>query len=690
MFPEPDKFEIAPIEIPKVRRNPWAVVKMIAAVVCLGGATWAWQAGYRPANFFGEVKVPLRFVEIDAGDVETVVVENGTIESATNATVRCQVEALIGLVGGTGASTGTGKGVSSTTGQSGGSAAGGTSAQGSTSGTTGTTTTGTTSKTTKKAGSSSSSKTGTTGSSSSSSSSTSSGTSSTSKSGSSSSTSSSGSTGSSSGSTTSGSSTGTTSGSAKPVIRSFTYTVVAHTPLRPVTPKAADTSATKKQTQGGTGGGGGGGGGGGRGGGGRGGGGRGGGSNMFEEEKPGSTRIVNILPEGSKVKAGDVVCKLDASSYEDEEKAQQIRFLQAKSYLDQANSMLEVAKISLEEYRDGIYPQDQQLVHQYTATCQLEKERLERALKWSEDMFKKNYRSAFQLKGDRLALEQAVLALSEAKGMYDRLVKQTGPKHLKSLEANVRAIESDRLTQEASYSLEKQRLERIRRNIEHCTVKAPGDGIVVYVNQSDRFGMVTTPIDQGVTLRQDQPIFNLPDPNHMRVKAKINESKVSMIHTGQAASILIDAYPKKPLRGVVTEVMPISIPLRGSDVRIYYANVDITDGFEDLRPGLSAEIVFHVESRRSVTRVPVESIRWVNEEPFVALYDRAAVQDGKKQAWTWQPIQIGLSDLAFAEVLNGLQVGDRVVALPASLPPPSPEIQRPSTATEVSLNSAPG
>jgi hypothetical protein len=207
------------------------------------------------------------------------------------------------------------------------------------------------------------------------------------------------------------------------------------------------------------------------------------------------------------------------------------------------------------------------------------------------------------------------------------------------------------------------------------------------VNQSDRFGMVSTSIDQGVTLRQDQPIFNLPDPKHMRVKAKINESKVSMVHTGQPTSIMIDAYPGHPLRGVVTEVMPISIPLRGSDVRVYYANIDILNGFDDLRPGLSAQIVFEVESRRSVTRVPVESIRWVNEKPYVALYDRSAAEDGR-QPWKWQPIQIGLSDLSFAEVLNGLQVGDRVVSLPGSLPPPGREIQRPTTVADVSLKSA--
>jgi len=390
---------------------------------------------------------------------------------------------------------------------------------------------------------------------------------------------------------------------------------------------------------------------------------------MLDEEKSGSTTIVDILPEGSKVKAGDVVCTLDSSTFLDEEKAQLIRWLQAKSYVEQANAILEVNLITLREYRDGIYPQDLQLVKQYIETCQLERDRLERNLKWSSDMNKKGFRTLLQVKGDKLALEQGEIALGEANNMLTRLEKQTGPKLIKSLEANVRAIESDKLLQDASFSLENQRLERIRRNIRICTLKAPRDGIVVYANQTNRWGMVTAQIDQGVTVRQDQPIFNLPDPQNMRVKARINESKVAMIHTGQTARIIVDAYPERPLRGRVAEVTAINTPLNASDVRIYYANVDIIDEFDDLRPGLSAEIVFKIDSRRHVTRVPLESIRWVGDQAWVALHDGSRDEAGGTP-WSWRKIALGLSDSRYAEVVSGIQAGDRVVASPQNLPAP--------------------
>ena len=41
---------------------------------------------------------------------------------------------------------------------------------------------------------------------------------------------------------------------------------------------------------------------------------------MGEEEKPGSTRIIDILPEGSIVKKGDLVCTLDAAALEHEKR----------------------------------------------------------------------------------------------------------------------------------------------------------------------------------------------------------------------------------------------------------------------------------------------------------------------------------------------------------------------------------
>ena len=635
------------LDRPQARRPVLGYLTMLAALLAVGGVVWAWQAGYRPPFLAAQRSdMSLDLVEVDQGDVIEYVVENGTLESATNTVVRCEVEALMGMVGGTGGASGAaGTSRSGTTGSSGsGQSGSGTSGtqggsnasdgSGSGGGSQGTATT----KAKSKAGTSKMS----------------------------------------SGSAGGSSSDSSSSGSGKPSIRSFSYTVTPHTPLRGSSSKSTTTTVAKSsqdQTTGGGGGGGGGSGGGGgmrggRGGFGRGGRGGGGGGGM-DDEKPGSTRIVSILPEGTHVTKGQVVCELDSSAFEDELQAQLVRWLKAKSWVDQAKSIFEVSEISLREYRDGIYPQDLQLIRQYIQTCKIEKERSERNANWSRDIFKKGFRTAAQLKADELNDQEKSIALEEAEGMLERLAKFTGPKNIKSLEAKIKAVESDKKNQEASFQLETQRRDRLQRNIDRCTLRAPDDGIVVYMNETSNWGRVVVQIDQGVTVREGQPIFQLPDPKSMRVKVRINETKMGQLRSGQRAMIKVDAFPDRLMQGTVAEITAISAPVNGpfSDVRIYFAMVNIDQGNYDLRPGLTAEVFLKCDSRINVTRVPIQAVRSIDGKHYVALHQTSS-QAAQNSSWEWKRVELGLSDPNFVEVVSGIKRGERVVANSLALPAP--------------------
>ena len=598
-----------------VRRRRRPMLLMMALIAAAGLA--AWGAGVPSSSPWSSPPPPLATLEVDRGDVAMVVTESGSLESAENATVRCEVEALIGMVGGTagGGMAGAqgaraGQGGSGSTAPAGGT--GGTSVQGGSA----------PANAAAAAVSSSASPSATTGASSTAT------------------------------TATAADDTDTTTANTKPVIRSFTYQVVPHVPLRPkavtATPQPKAPPPQDPAASGG--------------------GGRGRqNSSTIVTEKPGSTRIISLLPEGTHVKAGDVVCRLDASAFEDALQAQEIRHAQAKAWVDQALALLEVAKITLSEYRDGIFPQDRQLLRQYVATCQLEVDRASKNLNWSRAAASKGVRSTQQVRADTLALRQAEIALREAEGMVYRLEHYTGPKLIKALEAKIEAIRSDKLTQEASFQLEDERLRKLQRMVANCTMKAPRDGIVVFANQSNQWGRVEVQIDEGVTVREGQPIFQLPDPRHMQVKARINESKVALIRPGQPASIRIDAFPDRPLKGIVTEITAIPAPVNRAspDIKVYFATVKLdAGGFDALRPGLSAEVTFDVRSRQDVPRVPLQAIRWLGDEAFVA------VVSPSRTSWHWRRVELGLSDRSYAEVTSGLEVGEQVVAHPDHLPTP--------------------
>ncbi|WP_193378468.1 efflux RND transporter periplasmic adaptor subunit, partial [Singulisphaera acidiphila] len=447
----------------------------------------------------------------------------------------------------------------------------------------------------------------------------------------------------------------------RPDIRSFSYIVEPHIPLRGAKPVATQ-AAPKQQPNMMMGGGGGGGGG--RGGGGGGGGGGG------PTELPGSTRIIGIIPEGTRVVAGDLVCELDSAAFRDELQAQQIRYLQAKSWVEQAKSILEVNEISLREYQEGIYPQDAQLIRQYITGCQTEQKRARLNLEWSRDAAKKGFRANAQVKADELADLQASFILSEAEGMEHRLKNFTMPRIMKARQAKIEAIKSDLSSQESAFALETQRLKRLELMIANCSMRAPRDGIIVYANQTNSWGRVEAQIQEGVTVRQTQPIFYVPDPKNMRVKARINESKTSLVHKGQRVIIRIDAFPNRPLQGTVNEITPIPAPasISNLDVQVYYATVNIdSGGFDELRPGLSAEVNFLIESRRQVTRVPLRAIHWVGDQAYSALAKKSTAETTQ---WEWKPVTLGAADSTYVEVVSGLEPGDRVSANPKTLPPP--------------------
>lgn len=664
--------------IPSQTKGHGGLWALIVIGLIAGGGVWAWQSGINPSRLWASSRINLDTVEVDEGEIEVYVTENGSLESANNATIRCEVEAVMGQVGGQAGQPGQPGQAGGTRGQQGGAGqAGG--VGGAQAGAQGgqqnqaaqqqaqqqalmkakmpKTKPGQrkmTSSQAKKATSPTAS------------SPTAGGNAQAAAPGGAAPAGGGGAGGGMGGGGGAGGAAGGAAGAAgaavatgivKPVIRSFSMNVGPHMPLRP---KAVVQAAPKQQgmdpamLQGGRGGG------------------RGG--QQQQQEKPGSTRIIWILPEGTRVQKGDTVCELDASAFRDEVKAQKIRYLQAEAWVTQAQSLLEVNKIALREYRDGIHPQDGQLIRDYLRACEIELEKAQRTAEWSRGMNAKGMRTAAQTKADFLALQQWQLAVTEGRGMLQRLEKFTAPRLIKALMAKNEAIRADLLTQQAAFELERARLQKLEKMVEKCTLVAPRDGIVVYHNQNNRWGRTDNGIQEGVTVREGQPIIDLPDPKHMQVRAKINETKVNDIHSGQEVLVRLDAFPDRPMRGKVAEVMPISVQGNGmaQDVRIYYAVVKIEQGYDDLRPGLSAEVDFHVGTLPRVARVPVQSVRDVSGRTFVAVPIPRKPDDARDAPrWRWVAVKLGRSNEAFAQVLEGLKPGDKVLAHPEDLPTPS-------------------
>jgi HlyD family secretion protein len=399
---------------------------------------------------------------------------------------------------------------------------------------------------------------------------------------------------------------------------------------------------------------------------------------------PAPPTILSILPEGTEVHAGEIVCELDSSAFREARDVQQLRYLRAKAWVEQTGFILEASEIALREYQDGILPQDILLVRHYTVICEAERDRMAHNLAWARAAFAKGFRTEGQVESESARVDLAEIRLHDAREMLRRLLKFTSKRILKAHKAKIAAIRADRLSLETLVRLERERLDRIESMIAHCTMRAPRDGIVVYANWVNGWGTVEMKIREGLRVYQSQPIFRLLDSGRMHVQARINETQVSRVRAGQPVLIHLDAFPERVLKGSVAEVTPLPSFVGGpvTDVHSYVANIRIeSGGFGELRSGLSAKLEFLVETRRRVPRVPLEAIRWFGDQSFAAM----VVSTASGLQWLWRPIEVGVSDTGFAEVVSGLEPGNHVVAHAGNLPPDGSELPDPDILMDLAV-----
>ena len=295
----------------------------------------------------------------------------------------------------------------------------------------------------------------------------------------------------------------------------------------------------------------------------------------------GQTTIISIIPEGKRVKKGDLVCELDSATLKDTLTNQVIATKGADASYLNAKLTREVAEIAVIEYVDGIFKQEHETAKGEIALASSDRKRAEDRLIWSNNMFDKGYVSKGQNISEKLSLERAIFAFEQAQTKKNVLEQFTKDKTIKELKSEVEKARSDELAKQATWDLEKTKEAKLRRQIVNCKLYAPSDGLVVYANDPNRFGGSNAPqVEEGATVRERQKIFSLPDITKMRVNTKVHESNIDRITPGLRARIKVESFADQTFSGTVEEVAPLPDPSSffSSDIKVYTTRVAIENG----------------------------------------------------------------------------------------------------------------
>ena len=376
--------------------------------------------------------------------------------------------------------------------------------------------------------------------------------------------------------------------------------------------------------------------------------------NLAGQTAGGSSTLIELLPEGSAVKKGDVLGRLDGSNFEEMLRQQAIVVEQARASELQARLTYEIAVLSVKEYEEGTVLETLKGMEGTVALARSDLSRAKDHMEWSQRMNGKGYASLAQVINDANSTQQLDFSLKRQLSTVSLFQRFTRPKTKKTLLGEVKMAEMllNNETLRLSRQLDRQKM--IQGMVDHCVIRAPHDGYLYYVKE----GRQPVQIEEGLVVRQGQGLFYLPDLTRLQVIAAFNESVVDRVSVGLPARVYFEAYPQLCLPGTVTTVNQIPVPQndRGEDVRFFVGNVRLDATSPQLRPGMSSRVDIQLGNRKNVIAVPHRALISDHGRIFCYVYHDEQLEQ--------RDVRTGSDTPELIEVVQGLEPGEEIALNP--------------------------
>jgi len=272
---------------------------------------------------------------------------------------------------------------------------------------------------------------------------------------------------------------------------------------------------------------------------------------------------------------------------------------------------------------------------------------------WNEDVKAQLTLSERDARASQSLAREACVTAAVAKRDADRLMRlheqklaseEAADQAQGKAEANAAACTAAQDTARVSDA----RVDVTRAQLDRTQLRAPFAGVIAKVN--GELGEFVTPSPVGIPT---PPTVDLIDSSCLYISAPIDEVDAPRVQAGLKARISLDAFPNQTFPGHVRRVAPYVV-----DQEKQARTVDIEAVFEEpekagLLAGYSADVEVVLDQRPDVLRVP-SSVVLPNKTVYVL--------DPKTQKLESRPVEIGIKNWEFSEVLSGLREGDQVVS----------------------------
>ena len=324
--------------------------------------------------------------------------------------------------------------------------------------------------------------------------------------------------------------------------------------------------------------------------------------------------LINYFPrrEGDEVEAGEKLVEIDRQIY--------------RAELKKAEARLNSAQAKLAHLKSGSRPEE------------LDQQRSE-VRKWraSLEQARADYERQKELRLREFTSKQAIDQARERMEVTEAELKRAEEK-LRMMEAG--PAETEIAVQEAAVQEASSDLVLAEAHLDECVINAPFGGIISQAHV--RRGDLAVPRSS---------LIEMYDPDSLAVQFAVPESQSAAVAEGAQVSIVLDAFPGKQLRGKVKRVYPeLDRKLR---TRIAEAEI-----IEDIKtsPGMFARVKLDIEKAEEAVLVPENAVIEKNGVESVFVFE-----DGRVHT---REVSVGITDGRTAQILKGLEEGEKVVTTP--------------------------
>jgi HlyD family secretion protein len=233
-------------------------------------------------------------------------------------------------------------------------------------------------------------------------------------------------------------------------------------------------------------------------------------------------------------------------------------------------------------------------------------------------------------------------------------------------------------------------LTEARDRLAKTVIRAPMDGMITRLNVEEGSTAIV-----GTTNNPGSILLTVADLSTMEAVVRVDETDVPDIHVGDSASVTIDAFPRQPFTGRVSEISYSSVrsPLQqgaaastqGGQAIDYEIVITLDNPPTSLRSDLSVSSDIVTAKRPGALSVPIIALTVReesdaepidNEDPAARAAGEAAaegrsrkddqegvfvVREGKA---VFVPVTVGIAGQEYFEVITGVTTADTVVAGP--------------------------